>query len=79
MDVIEGQCLSPKEFASLSREYHVDLKSVFEPPCLPAAYGKAEGKHSRELLAYLFFDVATEQWTLHAPDSATEEVEALFA
>ncbi len=77
-EVLAGTRLTPKEYVSLAREYHVRLKTEFTPPCLPTTFGRVDGKESGEILAYLWFSEARSEWWMFSPDDATEAVEALF-
>ncbi len=77
-EVLAGTRLTPKEYVSLARSYHVRLKTEFVPPCLPTTFGRVDGKESGEILAYLWFNSAREEWWMFSPDDATDEVVRLF-
>lgn len=79
MTLTQGMVLSPREYTLLSREYSIRLRSLFRPPMVPTYYGIVVGKESGELLAYMWFSEAREEWIIFSPESATEEVEALFS
>ena len=77
-EVLAGTRLTPKEYASLARSYHVRQKTEFTPPCLPTTFGRVDGKASGEVLAYLWFSEARSEWWMFSPDDATDEVVRLF-
>ncbi len=79
MEAIEGTALSPKEYLELSRAYVVRVRTVWPRVGLPVSYGRVEGRESGEVLAYLSWDAAREEWAIFAPDDATEEAERAFA
>ncbi len=78
-NLLERIQLSPKQYVDLCREYDVRMRSIFRAPIPPTYYAVIEGKDSKELLAYLWFDAARQQWAMFSPEEATEEIEALFS
>ncbi len=77
-EVLAGTRLTPKEYVSLARSYHVRLKTEFTPPCLPTTFGRVDGKASGEVLAYLWFNPARTEWWMFSVEDATDAVAELF-
>lgn len=61
-----GVKLSPKEFIKLTHDYKVKLHEHFVPPCIPVWFATVE--EDDEVLAYLSFDAAREEWTMLSAD-----------
>jgi hypothetical protein len=79
MDVVEGTRLTRREYVALCRDDRLNIRSAFHPPTLPVYNASVTGKESGELLAYLWFSPAREEWIMFSPLEASEEAEALFS